>query len=384
MANAKSSGRVSADKTFSLKDRLFNAETVSQLAVGLQRAHPGFPVAAFSKKVLKQFPELELKACIACMADALVDYLPANYQQTTEILAAALPPPLDPNLRDDDFGQFIWAVPSEFAARQGLRTERLEHSFKLLHATTQRFSAEFAIRPFLQAFPIATYEFLERCADDDHYHVRRLASEGIRPFLPWGLRVLLPVEQVLSMLDRLHADPTRFVTRSVANTLNDVARLDPDAVLAALQRWNEVGRQTAPELDWITRHALRGLVKADHSGALELLGYPLKPAFKLANVVCAGSVCIGEALEWQGTLTSSATQKLKVLLRVHFLKANDSHAPKVFALKDVQLKKGEVLKLNKRLPFKPMTTRALYPGEHHIELVVNGVARGKRSFELHE
>jgi hypothetical protein len=70
------------------------------------------------------------------------------------------------------------------------------------------------------------------------------------------------------------------------------------------------------------------------------------------------------------------------MLRVHFLKANGSHAAKVFALKDFSARQGEALELGKRLPFKPMTTRALYPGQHHIEVVVNGVSRGKRSFDL--
>lgn len=373
---------VSAEKSFSLKDRLFNAETVGNLVSGLQRADKKFAGKAFSKSVLQRLPELELKACIECMADTLVEYLPQSYDKAVATLLRALPPALDPELQDDDFGHFIWAVPSEFAARQGCSEEHLETSFRLLHAATQRFSAEFAIRPFLQAFPDETYGFLQRCAVDDHYHVRRLASEGIRPYLPWGLRVVLPVDQVLQMLDLLHADQTRFVTRSVANTLNDLSRNHPEDVLRVLARWNEVDAQQAGELEWMTRHALRGLVKADNPEALAMLGYPPKPKFKLADVVCADTVAVGGALNWQGTLISGARQKLKILLRVHFLKANGTHAPKVFALKDIQLTKGETVDLAKRLAFKPMTTRTLYPGEHHIELVVNGAVAAKRRFEL--
>jgi len=375
---------VSASKTFSMKDRLFNAATVEQLAQGVARALPGFPVAAFSASVLAQFPQLELKACIECMADALVDYLPTDYSQATKVLEQSLPPRLDPTLSDDDFGHFIWAVPSEFAARHGCTADRLRASLGLLHAATQRFSAEFAIRPFLRDFPEETLTFLRNCVNDDNYHVRRLASEGIRPLLPWGLRLNLPTTDVLGILDALHADATRFVTRSVANNLNDVAKTQPDAVLAQLRDWQAQERQQSAELDWMTRHALRGLVKADHPQALLMLGYPTKPRFKLSQVVCAEQVKIGDTLDWSGSLTSQAAQKLKILLRVHYLKANGRHAAKVFALKDVELKKGGVLALNKKLPFKAMTTRALYPGEHHLELVVNGVARGKRSFALLE
>jgi len=273
-------------------------------------------------------------------------------------------------------------VPSEYAAREGCTEERLEVSLQLLRATTARFSAEFAIRPFLRAFPDQTYAFLADCACDDNYHVRRLASEGIRPFLPWGLRVELAPEQVIAMLDVLHVDNTRFVTRSVANNLNDLSKNHPQLVLAALKRWRKSKLQSRDELDWLTRHALRSLVKADHPQALALLGYPTNPVFKVTAVKCPNKVLLGGQLEWSGRLTSGAAQKFKVMLRVHYLKSNGQHALKVFALKDCTAKKGEVIELQKRLPFKAMTTRALYPGEHHIEVVVNGVARSKRSFAL--
>ena len=132
------------------------------------------------------------------------------------------------------------------------------------------------------------------------------------------------------------------------------------------------------------RHALRGLVKADHGGALALLGYPAAPKFELADVSCPKNVAVGDTLDWSARVVSERAQKLKVLLRVHYLKANGSHSAKAFALKDLAVGKGEELLLSKRLPFKPMTTRALYPGEHHIELVINGKAFGRASFALKE
>jgi len=384
-----SSRKITAERTFSLKDRLFNPTTVGLLAKGLRQADAKSGLSAraakaFEKEVLGQFPELELKACIDCMADALVSHLPTDYEEATRVLRQALPQPLDPTLGDNDFGQFIWAVPSEFAARQGCTRERLSLSLELLRETTKRFSAEFAIRPFLKAFPEETYAFLQDCAKDPNYHVRRLASEGIRPNLPWGMRIDLPIDQITAMLDTLHSDPTRFVTRSVANNLNDISKTDPDIVLAALQRWAKqtASKQEQEELGWITRHALRGLIKADHPKALALLGYPTKPVFKLSDITCASAVQIGGSLDWSATLSSGKKQKMKIMLRVQFLKANGSYAPKVFALKDVSAARGETINLKKSLAFKAMTTRALYPGKHNVELVVNGIARGKRNFML--
>ena len=222
--------------------------------------------------------------------------------------------------------------------------------------------------------------FIRTCATDDNYHVRRLASEGIRPFLPWAQRVLLPPQDVVDVLTIIHADPTRYVTRSIANTLNDLSRDHPDLVITTLQSWTKAAKQSPEELDWMTRHALRALVKSDNHEALELLGSS-KPKFSLTGVSINETVTIGDALHWRGVLKSSAQQKLKVALRIHYLKANGDHTTKVFAVKDINAGK-ESLEIEKKIPFKPITTRTLYLGTHHVELVVNGQVRGKRSFEL--
>ncbi|MBK9613686.1 hypothetical protein [Candidatus Amarobacter glycogenicus] len=66
-------------------------------------------------------------------------------------------------------------------------------------------------------------------------------------------------------------DPAETVRRSVANHLNDITKDNPDLVLHTLQRWND--GQPSVETVWITRHALRSLVKAGHPEALALQGF---------------------------------------------------------------------------------------------------------------
>ncbi len=373
---------IKAETSFSLKDDLFNARTVAELGAALISAHPAFARQDFEREVLAAFPQLELKERINWMVETAHRHLPAELGAARDIWLAALPAPLDPTLSDDDFGRFIWVVPGEYMARYGCDAAQLEASLSFLRETTKRFSAESAIRPFLSAFPQETMAHVHEWAVDDNYHVRRLASEGIRPYLPWAARVVLPAPDVIAVLDTLHADPTRYVTRSVANNLNDLTRIEPGAVLAALQRWTGEGRQDARELEWMTRHALRTLLSADDPAALELVGYPLDPKFRLSGIEVSSEVKVGDALTWQSTLTSAKAQKLKVALKVGFLKANGRHAAKVFKVKDAELGAGEALKIAKRVVFRPMTTRVLYPGTHYVELVVNGVSRGKRSFEL--
>ncbi len=373
---------IKAETSFSLADQLFNADSVARLSKNLKAAHKGFKPKRFEKTVLEAFPVLELKARISCMVDALDDHLPASFNDSLAILEAALPEPLDPTLTDDDFGEFIWAVPSEYVAKHGCSEERLDRSLAFLRRATMSFTVESAIRPFLRDFPEETMSFVHDCASHDNYHVRRLASEGIRPYLPWALRVIIEPDRVVEVLSKLHADNTRYVTRSVANTMNDLSRDHPALVIDTLNGWRNEARQHEGELDWMTRHSLRTLVKTDNADALELLGYPAAPQFSLGKVSATEKVKVGESLKWRGTLTSKAAQKLKVALRVYFLKANGTHSTKVFAIKDVDLGKGEKFEIDKALSFKPITTRVLYAGTHHVELLVNGKARGKKSFQL--
>ena len=367
---------------FSLADQLFNRDSVRKLSTALAAAHPGFRQQAYEKNVLKAFPDLELKQRINCLVEELDEHLPGNFEEALDILEAALPEPLDPDRTDDDFGEFIWVVPGEYVARHGVSESRVDRSLAFLETATQRFSSEIAIRPFLAAFPERTLAFAHGCAQHDNYHVRRLASEGIRPYLPWALRVVLPPEDVVGVLDHLHADRTRYVTRSVANTLNDLSRDHPSLVLQTLRRWHKQQAQRRDELDWMTRHALRTLIKNDHPDALSLLGYPVDPAFRVSGVTASEVVRVGEGLRWQAELISRARQNLKIALRVFFRKADGSLSPRVFAVKDVALDEGERLVIDKSIAFKPLSTRTLYPGVHEVELVVNGVARARRKFDV--
>ncbi len=367
---------------FSLADQLFNESSVSALSSGIKKAHRRFDAEGFQSEALDQFPELELKERISALVDGLQARLPADFNKALDVLHRALPEPLDPTLQDDDFGQFIWVVPGEFVSRHGVRPERLQASLEFLREATKRFSSESAIRPFLADFPDETMQFVRECAEDENYHVRRLASEGIRPLLPWARKVVMPSEAIIDVLQLLHADDTRYVTRSVANNLNDLSKSDPELVLDALGRWKSLARQQEEELEWMTRHGLRTLLKQGHEASLEFLGYPSRPGFSLSGVSVPAALKVGEKLQWQGRVTSKADQNLKIGLSIYFRKADGSHSQKHFAITDRAVAKGEKIDIHKAIAFKPMSTRTLYPGTHHVELVVNGVRRGRKSFEL--
>ena len=253
---------------FSLKDELFNEGKVRYLAGLFGGTIDG---ARFVDEVMAKLPALELKARISHISEVLAGHLPDDFAEAAAVVEAALPAPLDPSLRDDDFGDFIFSPLGAYVAANGL--DELEVALPLLKEITKRFSVEFDLRHFINAHPKAVMAALGRWAEDENYHVRRLVSEGTRPVLPWGVKVGLTLDAPIGLLDRLYYDKTRFVTRSVANHLNDITKKDPDLVLDTLARWRDEGRQVAAELDWLERHALRTLVKKGHVGALERLGY---------------------------------------------------------------------------------------------------------------
>lgn len=374
--------RIKADKSFSLADQLFNRGTVKQLSGSLAEVWGEFDSAKFNRSVLRRFPRLELKERIDCMVDALGVQLPNDYDQALKMLEAALPEPLDPDKTDDDFGEFIWVVPGEYVARHGCTDNRCERSLDFLGEATMRFSAESAIRPFLKLYPRQTLSVMQNWTRHWNYHVRRLVSEGTRPYLPWAQRVKLPPEDILQLLTQLHNDRTRYVTRSVANNLNDISRDHPDLVMKTLLEWRVLGRQSKRELAWMTRHALRSLLKNGHPGAYELLGYTANPAFTLTDIKVTPEVKVGEAMKWRATLKSKAPQTLKIDLRIHYLKGYGYYGKRSYTVCEKELQRGEWLELEKSITLKPMTTRTLYPGTQYIELVVNGIARSKRPFEL--
>lgn len=357
---------------FSLKDELFNAETVGRLASGFRTADPGFD-PDFEARVLSRFPELELKQRIDWIADCLIEALPVPFPDMAARITAALPPPLDPTRTDDDFGSFIYAPLGEVAVKRGLEDHR-DLSLDLIETLTQRFSMEFAIRPFLNRWPEETMARLADWADHPSYHVRRLVSEGSRPRLPWGIGIPLPPGTALPLLDRLHADPARFVTRSVANHLNDISKHDPALVVDALTRWQTAGRQRPEELAWMTRHALRDLVKKGDPGAMALLGYRMDVPIT-ADLSLPATARIGESFDLRATLTAGEDLPVLVDYAIAFIRPSGIRR-KVHKLTTATLTAGAPLTLTKRhkLPASA-TTYSLHPGPHEVELLVNGRVR---------
>jgi hypothetical protein len=213
--------------------------------------------------------------------------------------------------------------------------------------------------------------------------VRRLVSEGTRPKLPWAKKVTLNNDQTAHLLTQLHGDGTRYVTRSVANHLNDIAKTEPALVMDLLANWCDAGRQNEKELAWMTRHALRTLVKQGHRGALLMLGYRGDVAMQAEISLGKSRHAIGDILEFSVSLKASEDLPVLVDYRVQFARPDGKSAEKVFKLKSAQISAGKVLILNKKHHLKgDATTFTLHPGPHRITLQVNGADLAWADFNL--
>ncbi|QUQ62552.1 DNA alkylation repair protein [Kutzneria sp. CA-103260] len=305
--------------------------------------------------------------------DALLADLPTAYGQFERAIRKAM--------KDPAFtGWMIWPVTEAVAVRAV--PNGFDQGLALVADLTSRLTGEFALRTFLDADLDRTLATALRWTESPDEHVRRLASEGTRPRLPWARRVpaiLDDPQSTVPILDALHRDPSPYVRRSVANHLNDISRADPALAVDVATRW--LTTETLP----LVRHALRTLVKAADPGALALLGFPPPAALTVVGpALGAAAVRVGDELPFEFTLRNDGGSEVRLAVDyvVHHRKANGSLSPKVFKLTVRTLAAGESVTISRRHSFRPISTRVYHPGEHAVELQVNGRTFGRTSFEL--
>jgi 3-methyladenine DNA glycosylase AlkC len=358
-----------------IKD-LLNKQTVGTLAGAVQTGYRAFDRETFLARVFDvDWPARELKQRIRHITAVLHDFLPEDYQATLDILRQVMP---------DVEGIVQWVF-TDYVQVYGL--DDWEASIPALEEFTQQMSAEFAIRPFIVRYPERTMAQMLAWAGHESAEVRRLASEGCRPRLPWGIRLQALVADpspILPILERLKNDESGSVRKSVANNLNDISKDNPDVVLDLLRRWQA---DATEEVGWITGHALRTLVKKGHPEALALLGYGSAPEIAVHNLsVEPQSIQIGDDVTLSFDIESLADGPLNLMIDyvVYHMRANGTLSPKVFKLAKKTIQPGDLLHFEKKHSFAPVTTRKYYPGEQAIEPKVNGQMFGRAWLVLEE
>ncbi|MGW9403757.1 DNA alkylation repair protein [Arthrobacter sp. NPDC055585] len=358
-------------------DNLLGPAEVAGLHRSLTAAAPAPGLA----QLLTAVPALEplsLRARTDLLAQALTHAYPA-YQEAAAAYRAAL---ADPQFK----GWMMWPVTESAVtlALAGSGSVDFDDALDLLAELTPRLTSEFAIRRLLAADPVRALARIQTWAQDADPAVRRLASEGTRPYLPWAIRVPWLLEHpdaTLPILDALRDDPSEDVRRSVANHLNDISRHAPEVTVQTAARWLS---DPAPATARLVRHSLRTLVKKAHPGALELLGFAPADVEVQGLSTPTPVVTLPGKLQFSFTLrnTGSSTARLAVDYVVHYVKAHGRTVPAVFKLTVLELAPGEARALSGSHAFHQMTTRRHYAGAHQLQLQVNGIRHGALAFEV--
>lgn len=364
----------------------FGDDVPRAIARMILAVHPSFNSEGFVREALQGYDALALMARGKKIAQALRAHLPPDYAQAVAVLMDSIDQPHGRDL-SQSLASFIYLPHTVFVSAYGLA--HFEESMRALHALTQRFTGEFAIRAFIAQHPEAALRQLRVWATDPSVHVRRLVSEGSRPRLPWAGRLRLfqaDPAPVLALLELLKDDPELYVRRSVANNLNDIGKDHPDLLTRTAQAWLQ---DATPQRSWIVGHALRSAVKRGEGGALEVLGFGKaahvgvgKVSISPAVAMAGGRVQI--AFEVTGTPAGADEKPQRVLVdfQVHYVKANGQTRAKVFKLKTLELAPGQTVGLSKTLSLAHMTTRQHYPGLHKVDVILNGQAQPLGEFEL--
>ncbi|MGB0371439.1 MAG: DNA alkylation repair protein [Opitutales bacterium] len=361
----------------------FDASAAKALAKQIKAVKPDFESKKFINAACRDLDSLEMMARVAQFAEALRDRLPEEIPDALDVLVASLPEAMQ-DCEAITEGWLQWPI------GYFIGTYCVDYYAESLHAMiefTQRFSAEFAIRPFADRYPEQVFDDLLHLAQTHHSpHVRRWASEGIRPRLPWGrkLRGLIGDPSPLwPILESLKDDPELYVRRSVANNLNDIAKDHPEAVVARCKKW---AKGASAERLWVIKHGLRSLIKNGHPGALAIIGFPPPKHIELALKVSPKTIEVGEPVKIELRVSNhhERTQNLIIDYAVGFVRQGGKMGRKVFKGTTLKLGARESAKWNKAHPMKITTVRRLYSGIHTLEVQVNGqtLARGEFTLKL--
>jgi len=352
---------------------MFNAARYRQIADLLVDEHPRFDRKRFLAVALAGLDELTLIQRVRRAADAAHATLPADFPKAVAVLQR-----IAPRMPEGFVGIFL----PDFVGQHG--HGHFETSMEALAFFTPFSSAEFAVREFIKRDLRRTLAVMERWSRDESEHVRRLASEGSRPRLPWSFRLeqlVADPSPVATILENLRTDPSLYVRKSVANHLNDISKDHPDWMLARLKSWD----LDHPHTKWIARHASRTLIKAGHQPALALFNFGAKPVVKLTEFrITPTRLKLGGTLEFTFSLisTSRHAQSFAVDYIIHYVKASGGTSRKVFKLRELTLAAGETQVIRKRQTIRNFTTRRHYPGRHRLEVQVNGRILAHGNFEL--
>ncbi len=351
---------------------LYSKEFIEKLVNKLSLIHKDFEKEDFINSIFDDiWQDLELKQRMRHIAITLHEFLPFSYDKQLEILKKV----------KEDFTGLEAMIFQDFVEVFGL--DDFESSMKALEIFTINSSSEFAIRQFILKYEEKTMNQMKIWAKSSNEHLRRLASEGCRPRLPWA--VALPKfkqnsEKPLEIIELLKNDKSLYVQKSVANNLNDISKDNPQIVIDFVKQ--NIGK--TKELDWICKHGSRTLLKKGNIEILGLFSFDKSRHINLTNFCYDKTIFLNDDFNFSFELNSDEIiGNVRIEYVIYYLKSNNNHNKKVFMISQNEIKSNKK-RFEKKQSFKNMTTRKHYFGKHFIAILINGVEVLKEEFYLND
>jgi len=347
---------------------MYNKEFLQQFGEKIYNVYNSFDINEFIATVIDDtWVELKLMERMNRITITLRAHLPKSYDEALNILFQI----------DESCVGFPYLFFPNFVAIYGQADKDWKLSMLALKRFTTRSSSEFAVRPFIMHDPERMIVKILEWSKDNNEHVRRLASEGCRPRLPWGIALTMfkcDPTMVLSVLEQLKEDPSIYVRKSVANNLNDISKDNPLVIVDTVRRLKGVNQYT----DWILRHGSRTLIRKANPEIMKLFGYgesidrPITTSASLT--IDPPMLKIGESctLNYELCIREGDPIHIRIEYGIYFVRARGKTSRKLFLLSDKIVNGGQYLTGTKIHKWADLTTRKHYPGEHRIVILING------------
>lgn len=368
----------------------YNEQFLNRFAKDLKRVVNNFDECGFVSQIIdNEWENRELKQRVAHITTVLKSFLPTDYKEAVAKILELLDyvqstQPDFSKIDDTKFGLTLeyGAILDNYVEQYGL--DDYETSVKAIEKITQFTSCEFVAHPFIVKYPDEMMKQMLVWSKHEHWGVRRLASEGCRPRLPWAMA--LPdlkknPTPILPILENLKNDPARFVRLSVANNLNDIAKDNPNIVIELAKKWYGESK----EVDWIIKHGCRTLLKLGNSEVMELFGLGGVKNISIEDFqISTPKVKVGDSLEFSFKLLNTNSKKAKIRLEygIYYQKANGTLTKKVHKISEKEYAANSTTPITRKHSFKVVTTRKFHLGLHQVAVIINGNELEKYDFEL--
>jgi len=358
---------------------LYSPAFYNRLCEALSVSVPSFDSSKFTQLIYTDaFETMELKERMKHTTRVLHHFLPDDYEAGVSLIYKTIETLRKRGVGEDGLANIF--LP-DYIETYGL--DHFQSSVEALEFITQFVSCEFAVRPFILKYGTEMIRKMEKWALHPNYKVRRLASEGSRPRLPWAMGIPFlkkDPSEILPILEHLKNDPSEWVRRSVANNLNDIAKDHPGVVFKILKSWTGISKET----DAILKHGSRTLLKQGHADVLKHYGLD-DSGIKHENFRILNSrISIGDSLEFEFLLRNenSISKTVRLEYAIYYQKQNGQLNKKVYKISERMYPSGTSVQVNRKQKFVLITTRKFHTGLHRASLIINGSEKESLDFEL--